>query len=140
MTRMTLSASLELGQRTPASSVHIDKGLENQRVRTNASTPALVPLLAVLIAALPVPAHEDVLASLAAVTNFFSFQMGFRNESCVKIVSENVLSGVFTPGCHVALEDVPTSIISSSHLSRVKEPSPDMPGCIFASVLPILNV
>ena len=63
------SVNLVLEQRTPASSVHIDKGLENQRVRTNASTSALIPLLAVLIAALPVPAHEDFLASVAAVTS-----------------------------------------------------------------------
>ena len=70
MTRMTLPANRGLEQGTPASSVHTDKGLENQRVRTNAHTPALVPLFAVLIAALPVPAHEDVLASLAAVTSF----------------------------------------------------------------------
>ena len=68
MTRMTLTASLGLEQRTPASSVHIDKGLENQRVRTNARTAALVPLFAV-IAALPVPTREDVLASVAAVTS-----------------------------------------------------------------------
>ena len=50
--------------------VHIDKGSENQSVRTRASTPALVPLFAVLIAALPVRAHENFLASLAAVTSF----------------------------------------------------------------------
>ena len=54
---MTLPANRVLEQRTPPSFVHIDKGLENQRVRTSASTPALVPLLAVLIAALPVPAR-----------------------------------------------------------------------------------
>ena len=59
MTRMTLPANRGLGQRTPASSVHVDKGLENQRVRTSASTPALLPVLAVLIAALRVPAHEN---------------------------------------------------------------------------------
>ena len=44
----------------------MDKGLENQRVRTSAS----VPLLAVLVAALPVPAHENFRGSLAAITNF----------------------------------------------------------------------
>ena len=32
--------------------------------------------------------------------------MGFRNESCVEIGRENVVLGMFTPGCHVALEDV----------------------------------
>ena len=47
----------------------MDKGLEHQRVQTNASTPALVPLFAVLIAALPVPAHEDFLASVTTVTS-----------------------------------------------------------------------
>ena len=51
-------------------SVHMDKGLENHRMRTSASTPALVPLLAVLIAALPVPAHENFSASVGAVTSF----------------------------------------------------------------------
>ena len=50
--------------------VQKDRGSENQRVRTSASTPALAPLFAVLIAALPVPVHENVLASLAAVTSF----------------------------------------------------------------------
>ena len=48
----------------------MDKGLENQRVRTSASTPALVPLLTVLVAALPVPVHENLRASLAAITSF----------------------------------------------------------------------
>ena len=43
--------------------------IENQRVRTNASTPVLVPLFAMLIAALPVPAHEDFLAPVTAVTS-----------------------------------------------------------------------
>ena len=38
--------------------------------RTSASTPALVPLLAVLVAALPVPAHENLRASLTAITSF----------------------------------------------------------------------
>ena len=75
MTRMTFPANRRVGQRTPASSVHTDKGLENQRVRTSASTPALVPFLAVLIAALPVPAHENFRASLAPVSLFPS---GFR--------------------------------------------------------------
>ena len=75
MTRVTLSANLGLEQRTPASSVQIDKGLENQRVRTSASS-----------------------------NEFISSQMGFRNESCVKIGSEKVVAGVFAPGCHVALE------------------------------------
>ena len=56
------------------------------------------PLFAVLIAALPVPAREDVLASLTAVTSFSS-QMGFRNGSCVKIGSENFVPGVLAPGC-----------------------------------------
>ena len=59
-----------LGQRTPVSSVHTDRCLENQRMCTSASTPAHAPLFAVLIAALPVPAHENFLASLAAVTSF----------------------------------------------------------------------
>ena len=36
-TYMTLPANRGLGQRTPASSIHMDKGLENQRVRTTAS-------------------------------------------------------------------------------------------------------
>ena len=31
--------------------------------------------------------------------------MGFRSEGCVKIGSENIVPGVFAPGCHVALED-----------------------------------
>ena len=70
MTRMTLPTNCRLEKRTLASSVQIDKGLENQRVRTNARTPALVPLFAVLIAALPVRAHESFLASSAAVTSF----------------------------------------------------------------------
>ena len=69
MTRMTLRAIRGLGQWTPVSSVHIDKGLENQRVLT---TPELVPLLALAIAALPVPAHADVLASLTAATSLAS--------------------------------------------------------------------
>ena len=46
MTRMTLPASRELGQRIPASSLQIDRSLENQRFRTKASTPAVVPLFA----------------------------------------------------------------------------------------------
>ena len=54
MTRMTLSANRGFGQRIPASSVHVEKSSENHRVRTIA----------------PVPAHEDFLASLAAVTSF----------------------------------------------------------------------
>ena len=70
MTRMTFLANRGLVQRKPASSVHVDKGLENQRVRTSASIPALVPLLAVLVAALPVLAHENFSASLATITNF----------------------------------------------------------------------
>ena len=70
MTHMTLPANRGVGQRTPAASAHMDRGLENQRVRTSASTPALVPLLAVLIASLPVPAHVNFRASLAAVTSF----------------------------------------------------------------------
>ena len=53
MTRMTLPASREFGQRIPASSLQIDRGLENQRFRTNVSTPALVPLFTVFVAALP---------------------------------------------------------------------------------------
>ena len=32
--------------------------------------------------------------------------MGFRNESCVEIGRENVGLGMFTPGGHVALEDI----------------------------------
>ena len=84
--------SLGLAQRTPASSAHIDKNLENQRVRTGASTPALVPLVAVLIAAQPMPAREDVLAFLGATTSFSLSWVGFRIESCVKIGSENVVS------------------------------------------------
>ena len=32
--------------------------------------------------------------------------MGFRYESCVEIGRENVVLGMFTPGCHVALEDI----------------------------------
>ena len=67
---MTLHANRGLGQRTPASSVLLDQGLENQLERTSASTPELVPLFAMLIAALPVPAHENFLASLVAVTSF----------------------------------------------------------------------
>ena len=67
---MTLPANRGLGQRTPVSSVHFDRGLENQRVRTSANTPALAPLFAMLIVALPVPAHENFLASLAAVASF----------------------------------------------------------------------
>ena len=68
---MTLPANRGLVQRTPASSVHMDKGLENQRVRGPVRVlPALVPLLAVLVAALPVPAHENLRASLAAITSF----------------------------------------------------------------------
>ena len=62
--------NMGLEQRKPASSIHMDKGLENQRVRTSASTPALVPLLTVLVAALPVPVHENLRASLAAITSF----------------------------------------------------------------------
>ena len=57
--------------------VQKDRGSENKRVRTSASTPALVPLFAVLIAALLVPAHENFLASLAAVTSF-SLPSGFQ--------------------------------------------------------------
>ena len=63
MARVTLPASRGLGQRIPASSAQKDRSLENQRVRTIATAPALVPLFAVLIAALPVPAHENFLAS-----------------------------------------------------------------------------
>ena len=74
MTRVTLPANRGLGQRTPASSVQRDRGFENQRVRTNARTSALVPLFAVLIAALPVRAHENFLASSAAVTSFPLFK------------------------------------------------------------------
>ena len=99
------------------------KGLENQRVRTSASTPALVPLLAVLVAALPVPAHENFRASLAAITNF---SLSKLNESCVEIGRENVVLGVITPGGHVALEDTLSnfeftflsSVLSTSSLQR----------------------
>ena len=59
-----------------------------------------------LSAALPVPAHADVLVSLTAATSVSLSLMGFRNESCVKIGSENVVLGMFAPSCHVALEDV----------------------------------
>ena len=48
------------------------KGFGYHRVRTNARTAALVPLLAVLVAALPVPAHADVLASLTAAISLAS--------------------------------------------------------------------
>ena len=37
---------------------------------------------------------------------FHSFQVGFRNESCVEIGRENVVRGMFTPGGHVAVEDI----------------------------------
>ena len=50
-------------QDTNHSSVHMDKGLEYHRLRTSASTPALVPLLIVLSAARPVPAHAYLLAT-----------------------------------------------------------------------------
>ena len=33
-------------------------------------------------------------------------QVGFRNESCVEIGCENAVLGMFTPGGHVALEDI----------------------------------
>ena len=66
MTRMTLPASRRFGQRIPASSLQIDRGLENQRFRTSVSTPALVPLFTVFVAALPVPAHPDFFASVTA--------------------------------------------------------------------------
>ena len=69
MARMTLPASREFGQRIPASSLQIDRGLENQRFRTSVSTPALVPLFTVFIAALPVPAHPDFFASVTADKN-----------------------------------------------------------------------
>ena len=82
----------------------MDKGLGNQRVRTSASTPALVPLLAVLVAALPVPAHENLCASLAAITSFSLSK--WVSESSVEIVRENVVLGMLTPGGHVALEDI----------------------------------
>ena len=62
--------------------------------------PHLCPLFAVLIAALPVPAHENVRSH-----QFLSFQVGFGNESCVEIGRENVVLGMFTPGGHVVLED-----------------------------------
>ena len=66
ITRKTLPASREFGQRIPASSLQIDRSLENQRFRTNVSTPALVPLLTVFVAALPVPAQPDFFASVTA--------------------------------------------------------------------------
>ena len=84
MTLMTLPANRGLEQRTPASSVHLDKSLENQRERTNASSPALVPLFAVLIVALPVPAHEIVLASLAAVASFSLSKWGSEMRAAPK--------------------------------------------------------
>ena len=90
-----------LRQRTPASSVHLDKGLE-----TSASTSALVPSLAVLIAALPVPARADFLASLSSCHKLGFLQVGLRDQCSVKIRSENEVSGVFAPSCHVALQDV----------------------------------
>ena len=102
---MTLPANCGLVQRTPAASVHVDKGLENQRVRTSASTPALVPLLAVLIAALPVPAHENF-RFFNSSHQFLSFQVGSGNENCVEIGRGNAVLGMFTPSCHVALEDI----------------------------------
>ena len=105
MTRMTLPAKRGLGQRTPASSIHMDKGSENQGVRTSASTPALVPLLAVLVAALPVPGHENLRASLAAITSL-SFLVGIRSERSVEIGRENEVLGMLTPVGHVALEDI----------------------------------
>ena len=67
-------------------------------MRTSASTPALVPLLAVLIAALPAPAHENFRASYAAVTSF-SLSKWFSE---MRAASKSV----FTPGGHVALEDI----------------------------------
>ena len=83
-------ANRGLGQRTPVSSVQIDRGLETERVRTSASTPALVPLFAVLIAALPVRCPCECLCFFSSSHQFLSFQVGFRNESCVEIGRENV--------------------------------------------------
>ena len=91
MTRMTLSANRGLEQRTPASSVQIEEGLGYHRVRTNARTPALLPLLAVLIAALPLPAHAD-----------FLVQVCLRDQRCVEIRSENEVPGMIAPICHIA--------------------------------------
>ena len=36
--------------------------------------------------------------------------MGFRNESCVEIGREDTVLGMFTPDCHVALEDIHQSL------------------------------
>ena len=50
----------------------MDRGVEHHRLRTNARTSTLVPLLTVLIAALPVPARADFFASLTAAVSLAS--------------------------------------------------------------------
>ena len=106
MTRMILPASREFGQRIPASSLHIDRNMENQCFWTSVSTTALVPLLTVFVAALPVPAQPDFFASVTADRSP-SFPR-WVSEMSVASKSEVRMQclGMFTPGSHVALEDI----------------------------------
>ena len=67
MTRMTLPASRGLGQSTRSSSVQMDRGLEYPRLRTDATTPALVPLLTVA------SKSEVMMQCLACSLQFITF-------------------------------------------------------------------
>ena len=135
-------ANRDLVQRTPVSSVHMDRGLETERVRTSASTPALVPLFAVLIAALPVLAHANVFASLAAVTSFSLSKWVSEMRAASKADVRMLVLGVATPSCHVALEDIHHTLgnleftFLASVLASSSFPRDDKRGCCLFFLLP----
>ena len=73
------------------------------------------------MAALPVPAHENFRASLAAITNFSLSKWISEMRAASEIGRENAVLGMFTPGGHVALEDIHFSLsnIEFTFLSSV---------------------